>query len=132
MSKFGEDYLLLALRIDKHLQGYVDFYYGPERLRQIVDSESVRSPTKLLKDTIALIHQLGAQGYDLNRERYLEKLLISMKASIEILNGTEISVDEQFLRFYDVALLPVNDSELKNLKIEYEEAYMCIGSLRTN
>ena len=50
LSKFGEDFLLLALRIDKHIKGYVDFYFGPEKLRQIVDNESITSPNKLLKD----------------------------------------------------------------------------------
>ena len=36
LSKFGEDYLLLAFRIDKHINGYIDFYIGPEKLKQIV------------------------------------------------------------------------------------------------
>lgn len=39
--KFGEDFLLLALRIGKYIKGYVDFYYGPEKLRQIVDNEAI-------------------------------------------------------------------------------------------
>jgi len=41
LSKFGEDFLLLVLRIDKHIKGYVDFYFGLEKLRQIVDNESL-------------------------------------------------------------------------------------------
>jgi len=129
ISKFEEDFLLLALRIDKHIKGYVDFYYGPEKLRQIVDNEPITSPSKLLKDSIVLVEQLGTQGYDKERERYLEKLLIAMKTSIEILNGAEISVNDQFLKLYDVALQPANESELKNLKREYEDAYGGTGSL---
>ena len=129
ISKFEDDFLLLTLRIDKHIKGYVDFYYGPEKLRQIVDNEPITSPSKLLKDSIVLVEQLGTQGYDKERERYLEKLLIAMKTSIEILNGAEISVNDQFLKLYDVALQPVNESELKNLKREYEDAYEGTGSL---
>jgi len=72
ISKFGKDFLLLALRINKHIKGYVDFYFGPEKLRQIVDNESPTSPNKLLKDSITLIQELGEQGYDKERERYLE------------------------------------------------------------
>ena len=60
ISKFGEDFLLLALRINKHIKGYIDFYIGPDRFRQIVDNEPPSSPNKLLKDSIALIQQLGA------------------------------------------------------------------------
>ena len=129
LPKFGEDYLLLALRIDKHIQGYVDFYYGPEKLRQIVESEPLASPKKLLKDSVTIIQQMGAQGYDVIRERYLEKMLTAMRTSIDFLNGMEISIEEQFLKLYDVALQPVNESELKNLKTEYEEAYGSTGSL---
>ena len=36
ISKFGEDFLLLALRIDKHIKGYVDFYFGPEKLQNLL------------------------------------------------------------------------------------------------
>ena len=129
ISKFGEDYLLLALRIDKHIKGYVDFYYGPEKLRQIVDNEAISSPNKLLKDSIALIKQLGTRGYDIKRERYVEKMLTAMRTSIDLLNGSKISIKDQFLKLYDVALQPANESELKNLKKEYDKAYEGPGSL---
>ncbi|MBY8988236.1 MAG: hypothetical protein KGD61_07260 [Candidatus Lokiarchaeota archaeon] len=123
ISKFGEDFLLLALRIGKHIKGYVDFYFGPEKLRQIVDIESLTSPKKLLKDSIALIQQLGAQGYGKERQTYLEKMIIAMKTSIELLIGIKISIKDQFLKLYDVLLAPVNESELENLKEEFSAAY---------
>jgi len=129
LSKFGEDFLLLALRINKHIKEYVDFYYGPEKLRQIADNEILTSPNKLLKDLIAINYQLGAQGYSKERERYLEKLLTAMKTSIEILNGAEIPIKEQYLRIYDVDLKPANDFELDNFKDDVDKAYPGSGSL---
>ncbi len=129
ISKFGILFLLLALRIDKHIKGYVDFYFGPENLRKIVDNESLTSPKKLLLDSKTLLKQLGSQGYDKKRERYLEKMLIAMRTSVELLSRIEISFKEQFLRLYDVDLQPVNESELDNLKEEYNEAYSGPGSL---
>ena len=129
ISKFGEDFLLLALRIDKHINGYVDFYYGPERLRQLVKKENLRPPKKLLRDSWTLLRDLGAQGYDKRRELYLEKFLTSMKTSIEILNGIEYSIEDQFLNIFDVVLLPVKNSELNNLRGDYEKAYEGPGSL---
>jgi len=129
LSEFGIEFLLLALRIDKHIKGYVDFYFGPKNLRKIVDSESITSPKKLLLDSKTLLKQLRVQGYDKDRERYLEKMLTAMKTTIEILNGIEISIKDQFLRLYDVDLLPINESVLDNLKEEYNEAYRGLGSL---
>jgi hypothetical protein len=64
LSKFGEDFLLLALRIDKHINGYVDFYFGPKKLRQIVDHGSLTAPNTLLNDSNNLIKQSGLQGYN--------------------------------------------------------------------
>ncbi len=107
----------------------MDFYFGPEKLRKIVDNEPITSPKKLLLTSKTLLKQLGSQGYDKERERYLEKLLIAMKTSIELLIGIEISIKEQFLRQYDVALQPVNESELDNLKEEFNAAYGGPGSL---
>jgi len=129
LSKFGEDFLLTALRINKHIKGYVDFYYGPEKFSQIVDNEAITSPRKLLIVLINLLNKLDLQGYDIKRERYLKKILTAMRTSIELLNGIEISIEDQFLKLYDVALQPANESELKNLKKEYDEAYGGPGSL---
>ena len=129
LSKFGEAFLLLALRIDKHVEGYVDFYYGPERLRQTVDCESLTAPNTLLDDSNDLIKQLGSQGFDKERVRYIEKLLVAMKTSIEILIGSPITVKDQISRLYDVSLQPVNESKLYDLKKELSMAYGISGSL---
>jgi len=129
LSKFGEDFLLLALRINKHINGYVDFYYGPEKIRQNVDNESLTSPNRLLKDSFLLIQHLGKQGFDKRRERYIVKIITAMRTSIELLNGIEISLEDQFLKIYDVALPPANELELKNLKSEFDKAYEGRGSL---
>ncbi|MHA1509371.1 MAG: hypothetical protein ACTSO6_11780 [Promethearchaeota archaeon] len=59
LPKFGEDFLLTALRINKHIKGYVDFYYGPEKLSQIVDKEPITSPRKLLIGSNKLLNKLS-------------------------------------------------------------------------
>jgi hypothetical protein len=129
LSEYGKRFLHLPLRIDKHNKGYVDFYIGPKKIRKIVDNEVITSPNKLLTDCKALQKDLFKQGYDKKRERYLDKMLIAMRTSIEIINGAKIPFKEQFLRLYDVALQPVNESELDNLKKEFNGAYGGLGSL---
>jgi hypothetical protein len=129
LSKFGEDFLLLALRIDKHIEGYIDYYYGPEKLRQIVCCEFLTAPNVLLNDSNDLLKQLGSQGFDKERIRYIEKLLIAMKTSIEILIGSPISVKDQISRLYDVSIQPINESKLYDLKEDFNKAYGGTGSL---
>ena len=129
LSDFGRNFLRLTLHIDKHNKGYVDFYTGPKKLRKLVDNEVIASPNKLLTDCKALQKDLFKQGYNKKRERYLEKMLTAMRTSIEILNGVVIPIKEQFLRLYDVTLQPVKESELDNLKEEFNAAYGGLGSL---
>ena len=129
ISKFGKDFLLLALRIDKHINGYVDFYFGPEKLKKVVENESLTSPYKLYNDSNELLKQLEVQGYKKAREQYLIKLLIAMKTSVENLRGIEMSIEEQFLKLYDVALKPVKESDFENLKNEFNKAYGGIQNL---
>ncbi len=129
LSDFGRRFLCLVHRIDKHNKGYVDFYIGPKKIRKIVDNEVIISPNKLLIDCKALQKDLFKQGYDKKRELYLEKIFTAMRTSIEILNGIEIPIKEQFLRLYDVVLQPIKESELDNLKEEFNAAYGGPGSL---
>jgi len=81
ISKFGEDFLLLALRIGKHIKGYVDFYIGPENFKKLIENEPLTSPNKLLNDSNALLKQLRTQSFNKERIRYVEKLLIAIKNS---------------------------------------------------
>ena len=129
LSKFGEDFLLLALRINKHINGYVDFYFGPDKLRQLIDHESITAPNILLNDSNTLIKKLETQGYNKKRELYIEKLLVAMKTSLENLKGITVSFKEKFRRLYDVDLQPINESELDNLIEDFNEAYKGTGSL---
>ena len=62
LSEFGIKFLRLALRIDKHIKGYVDFYIGPKKLREIVSNEDITSPNKLLTGCKALQEDLFKQG----------------------------------------------------------------------
>lgn len=129
ISKYGEDFLKLALRIDKHNKGFVDFYIGPESIRQIVVNESITAPNKLLNDAKTLIKQLGNQGYDKIRERYLFKTLTAMKTSVELLLGYEIPFSELILRLHDAKIQPINDSELYKLKEDIDKANEGSGTL---
>lgn len=129
LSEFGIRFLLLAHRINKHINGYVDFYIGPKDIPQLVNTEAAFSPNNLLIDCTVLLKDLYKQGFDKRRELYIEKLLKAMKTSIEILIGVEISIKDQFLRLYNVELQPIEESELESLKEEYNSAYDNLGSL---
>jgi hypothetical protein len=129
ISEFGIKYLLLALRIGKHNKDYVDYYIGPKELSDKVDREELVSPEKMLTDCNNLEKKLLVQGYDKQRERYLDKMLTAMRTSIEILEGVDIPFETQISKLYDVGLNPVNESELGILQKEVSEAFGGSGNL---
>ena len=45
------DYLLLGLRLDQHMPGLVDAYYGPADTKARVDMEQLRAPSRLRSRT---------------------------------------------------------------------------------
>ena len=55
---FGKEYLLLGLRMDRLIDGFVDAYYGPSELKELVGNEKPFSPKKLLESCKKLQKQL--------------------------------------------------------------------------
>ena len=45
-----ERHLLLGLRLGRHVDGFVDAYYGPDELAARVDEEELASPEALVDD----------------------------------------------------------------------------------
>ena len=48
LDEFGKNYLLLGLRMGKIIDGYVESYYGPPELKEMVDNDQPSSPKSLL------------------------------------------------------------------------------------
>ena len=48
ISDFGKKYLLLCLRINKIIEGYVDAYFGPKGLQETINHEEPTSPKSLM------------------------------------------------------------------------------------
>ena len=52
-------YLILGLRLGKHVEGFVDSYYGPPEHREQVDGEEPLDP-RSLADEAATLRELAA------------------------------------------------------------------------
>ena len=129
-NNFGHDYLRLGLRMDKHHKGYADYYYGPAKIKERVDQETEISPVQLLRDCASLQKKLFDQGFDGNREIYLEKMLDAMELFIkkELLKE-EVSIEEELRIQCDMDIKPFNESELSDLKDRFDDVYGGKGTL---
>ena len=129
LDEFGKNYLLLGLRIGKLIEGYVESYYGPPELKEIVDKEQPSSPKKLLSVCNSLQQDLPNQCFPDNRIKFLNKMLGAMETSLNVTNGENIPYLEQVNKFYDIKSEIVDDSIIYKVTEKLDEFYSGSGSL---
>jgi hypothetical protein len=129
IDEFGKDYLLLALRIGKHIDGYVDSYFGPATLKNVVDAEEISSPKKLLAACKYLLNILEEQDFTKKRVNFLRKMLRAMETSIRLQTGNNIPYKEQIRRLHDIEPQLIDDSYFHQIAQELLEAYEGSGTL---
>jgi hypothetical protein len=83
----ARDYLLLALRLDQHVPGLVDGYYGPADLKARVDIEQLASPARLADDAAALVERLPDEIADEQRRDWLHAQLVAVGTQAAALAG---------------------------------------------
>ena len=85
----ARDYLLLALRLDQHVPGLVDGYYGPADLKAQVDMEQLRLPAALAADAATLLARLDADVPEPDRRSWLAGQLVALRTQAEGLAGVD-------------------------------------------
>ncbi len=99
----ARDYILLGLRLDQHLPGLVDGYFGPADLKARVDLEQLRSPARLRDDALALRDRLPAEVTDPARRAWLDVQLVALGAQAAVLAGDDLPYLELVTRCFDHA-----------------------------
>src|SRR5689334_20852435 len=61
VAESWERYLLLGLRLGRHIDGLVDAYIGPPELREQVDGEELVAPGELAAEAAALREHAGRE-----------------------------------------------------------------------
>lgn len=129
LSGFGRDYLLLGLRIGKLIDEYIDAYFGPYELKQVVDDEEIRSASQLLVACRNLQKNLKDQGFEESRTSFLDLMLNAMETSLELKKGAEVPYLEQVKKLYDIEPIYRTDSELHNGIEKLDAFYKGSGTL---
>ncbi len=86
----ARDYLLLALRLDQHIPGLVDGYFGPADLKAIVDTEQLRSPAGLRDEAAALRDRLAPEVAEPDRRGWLDVQLVALQTQAAALAGAAL------------------------------------------
>ena len=83
----AHDYLLLALRLDQHVPGLVDGYFGPAELKARADIEELRPSARLVDDARALLDRIAHDVEEPDRRDWLTRQTTALLAEAESLAG---------------------------------------------
>jgi hypothetical protein len=99
-------YLELGLRLGRHVDGFVDAYYGPPALADRVAAEPVAAPALLVSEAADLIGDLDAGvdagTVDASRRRWLRAQVVGLHTSARKLAGEPIGYADEVEWCYGV------------------------------
>jgi hypothetical protein len=100
-DRIAHDYLLLALRLDQHLPGLVDGYFGPASLKAQVDMEQLRPPARL-RDDAASLRRVVLDGVPQDdRRAWLAAQLVALETQAAALAGESLPYVALVARCFD-------------------------------
>ena len=86
-----ERYLLLGLRLGKHVDGFVDAYFGPSELVEQVEPEEAVDPAELAAEASALLVRVDGGELEGRRAAWLRAQLVGLETVARRLAGEQIS-----------------------------------------
>ena len=128
MEDVVERYLLLGLRLGRHVDGFVDAYYGPPRLQERVNAEPPSPPAELAREAAALGQDLDELG-DGARARWLAAQLDGLEATAARLDGAPLGFVDEVRRCYGVEPCPPSEEELAVAHSRLDELLPGSGSV---
>ena len=117
----AERYLVLGLRLGKHVDGLVDAYYGPPELKEQVDAEDEVPAAQLAADADALRDELP--------DSWLRDQVHGCATYAHVLAGDAISYSDEVEGCYGVRPSKTPVSVYEQVHAELDELYPGEGSL---
>ena len=117
----GEDYVLLGLRLGRHVEGLVDAYYGPPALKAQVDAEELVPPAQLVADAAALRDRL--------EESWLRDQVTGCWTYARVLAGEELSYSDEVEGSYGIRPERTPESVFEQAHADLDELLPGDGSL---
>jgi hypothetical protein len=120
-ERAAERYLVLGLRLGKHVDGLVDAYYGPAELQEQVDAEDTIPAAHLASDADALRDELP--------DGWLRDQVHGCATYAHVLAGDEISYSDEVEGCYGVRPSKTPVEVYEAVHAELDELYPGEGSL---
>jgi hypothetical protein len=114
------EYLLLGLRFDRLIEGFVDAYTGDPALRRQVDNEPMPQPADLARRAGTLRGELPASDLDAERAAFLDVHLVALECSGRKLAGEPVPFVEEVQCYFDVRIEPGDEDGYRQAHAEID------------
>ena len=115
------EYILLGLRLGRHVDGLVDAYYGPPELKDQVDREPVADAATLVADADALLAKLD--------DGWLYDQVYGLRTYAGVLAGEQLSYSDEVEGCYGVRPQRVGTEQYEAVHDRLEELLPGDGNL---
>jgi hypothetical protein len=105
-AELVREYLLLGLRFDRLVEGFVDAYTGDLALRREVGNEPRPDPAVLGRRAAQLRAELPDSGLAQPRARFLAAQLTALECSGQVLAGQQVGFVDEVAAYFDVVITP--------------------------
>ena len=102
MDEIGRAYLLLALSLERHFEGFVDAYFGPPELKAQAQTGEPCPLAALADDARQLLASVEASDYDPQRRDFLWQQVRAMAAVVRNLSGPQLGFIEEVELYFDI------------------------------
>ncbi|HEY7875745.1 MAG TPA: DUF885 domain-containing protein, partial [Actinomycetota bacterium] len=120
----------LALRIGRHIDGFVDAYIGPRDLADHVEVEAPVDARALNEESLALLDELAAADLEQDRKRWLLGQLGALECVTDRLAGAQIRWSDEVERCYGVRPREAPTSDFEKVHSELDAVLPGGGDLR--
>lgn len=102
VDQISRHYIELAFAIERHMEGYIDGYYGPAELKEQAAAQPDQSLDAIADGLGLLRAALQASDYPLRRKQYLGVQIRGMQTMVRKLAGDQINYRDEVRDYFDI------------------------------
>jgi hypothetical protein len=130
MDDIARSYLELALSLDRHVEGFVDAYFGPPEIKAEVHAGPPRPLGELASHAARLLAAVASGDIPPQRQEYLGAQVRAMQVVIDKAAGRDLDFQTEVERTFDITPTLVDDGIFAAAHADMDRVLPGSGDLR--